>query len=44
MTITNEDITFDPTTMFSKNPTKRQNHKNIVRDAAPSNAVSAKIV
>lgn len=44
MAIMNGDITFDPTTMFSNNPTKRQNHIDKVRNAAPSNAVRATIV
>jgi hypothetical protein len=44
MAITNADITFDPTTMFSNNPTKRENHKDKVRNAAPAGAVRATIV
>ncbi|RDL34662.1 Uncharacterized protein BP5553_07790 [Venustampulla echinocandica] len=44
MAITDDDITFDPNSMFARNPAKRQDHKDRVRNSAPDDAVSATIV
>jgi hypothetical protein len=49
MAISSTDLSADQSadlliTLFSKNPTKRQSHKEKVREAAPSTAVRATIV